>query len=455
MAATLVAFLVAYYFRIFIDARPYFFEIGVVGFLGPMMMLLPIWLVIFLVCGLYREEIYLSRLKESGRIFVAAMLGVMSLISYNYFLGDDIFPVRTIAVYALLFCFLALVVERNVLRGVRRMVLARGIGVMRVVVVGNHFNTGAVVGAIGNDLRSGYNVVGVVANKKYLRGAGEVRRFEDLDGAVRRARADMIIQTDSDGMEKVYEVAVKRHLGYMVVPSADVLLSQRTSLGLLGDMPVFEVKATTLVGYGRVVKRGMDLVVGGVGLICAVPVMLVVAGIIRVVDGRGGVFFRQVRLSRFGKKVKIYKFRTMRSEYSGMSPEEAFAKMGRPELTHEYRAGGDRLADDPRVSRLGRFLRKSSLDELPQLINVVRGDISLVGPRALVPEELRDYPDKELILAVKSGMTGLAQISGRREIGFRERRVLDVYYIQNWTIMMDVQILIKTVWRVLMGRGAG
>jgi exopolysaccharide production protein ExoY len=144
----------------------------------------------------------------------------------------------------------------------------------------------------------------------------------------------------------------------------------------------------------------------------------------------------------------------MKQEYSGLSPEEAFEKIGKPALSEKYRKNGDHLPDDPRVSKIGKFLRKTSLDELPQLINVFKGDISLVGPRALVPQELKNYPYKSLILSVKSGLTGLAQISGRRDIDFDERRALDLFYVQNWSFWLDIKILFRTVIDVLGGRGA-
>ena len=144
----------------------------------------------------------------------------------------------------------------------------------------------------------------------------------------------------------------------------------------------------------------------------------------------------------------------MKPEFSGLSPEEAFEKMGRPELIKKYREEGDYIKDDPRVTKIGHFLRRTSLDELPQLFNVLKGDISLVGPRALVPGELRNYGDRSLLLSVKSGLTGLAQVSGRRDISFEERRSLDLYYIQNWSFWLDLQILFRTVAVVLTGRGA-
>ena len=144
----------------------------------------------------------------------------------------------------------------------------------------------------------------------------------------------------------------------------------------------------------------------------------------------------------------------MKSEFSGMTAEEAFTKMGKPELIKKYRKDGDYLKNDPRITKFGHFIRKTSIDELPQLFNILKGDISLIGPRALLPGELRDYGDRSLILTVKSGLTGLAQVSGRRDIPFEERRALDIYYVKNWSLTLDLQIFFRTIATVLKRDGA-
>jgi lipopolysaccharide/colanic/teichoic acid biosynthesis glycosyltransferase len=181
--------------------------------------------------------------------------------------------------------------------------------------------------------------------------------------------------------------------------------------------------------------------------------MLIIALLIKL-SGGGTVFFRQNRLTRFDNQFTVFKFHTQYAKYDGTTPEEAFERMGKPELAKVYRDNGDALENDPRITPIGRFLRATSLDELPQLFNVLRGDISLVGPRALIPEELQAYKKRHTILSVKSGITGLAQVSGRREITFEERRTLDLYYVQNWSLWLDLIILSKTVRAVLGGRGA-
>jgi undecaprenyl-phosphate galactose phosphotransferase len=217
------------------------------------------------------------------------------------------------------------------------------------------------------------------------------------------------------------------------------------------SIPVIAVHQTALIGWGRIVKRFTDVIAGTIASLIALPFMVLIALLVKILDPRGPIIYKESRLTRFGHMAKIYKFRTMKRTYSGMTPEDAFTRMELPELIKKYRDNGDRLPDDPRISTVGRFLRRTSLDELPQLINIVKGDISFVGPRALQPHELEQYANKDLILAVKSGLTGLAQISGRRDISFDERRKLDLYYVQNWNLWMDLVILVKTI-RVVLRR---
>jgi lipopolysaccharide/colanic/teichoic acid biosynthesis glycosyltransferase len=166
------------------------------------------------------------------------------------------------------------------------------------------------------------------------------------------------------------------------------------------------------------------------------------------------VLFSQTRLTRFDHRFKLYKFHSQYARYDGTTPEEAFKLMGKPELAVTYRENGDMLPNDPRITPIGRFIRRYSIDELPQLFNVLKGDISLVGPRSLIPEELALYQKRHAILAVKSGLTGLAQVSGRRDISFDERRTLDLFYVQNWSFWNDMVILIRTTWILLFHTGA-
>ena len=214
------------------------------------------------------------------------------------------------------------------------------------------------------------------------------------------------------------------------------------------------IKVTPLIGDARIAKRLVDILLGSIFLILAALPMLLIWIIIKLSDFRSPATYSEKRLSQYQQPFRIYKFRTMKSKYCGLSPEAAFTKMKKPEIIKEYRKNGDFIPNDPRITRIGKFLRATSLDELPQLFNVVKGDISLVGPRALVAGELSNYGDRSLLLSVKAGLTGLAQVSGRRDISFAERRALDLYYIQNWSIFLDLQILVRTFGVVFLRKGA-
>jgi lipopolysaccharide/colanic/teichoic acid biosynthesis glycosyltransferase len=168
----------------------------------------------------------------------------------------------------------------------------------------------------------------------------------------------------------------------------------------------------------------------------------------------GRPLFRQERITRFDSRFGAFKFRTMKRRYSGRDTVEVFKELGRQDLVEIYKRG-QKIDNDPRVSLIGRFLRRFSLDELPQLLNIIKGDMSIVGPRAVMPEELKYYQDKSpMLLSIKTGLTGLAQVSGRSKLDYHERAKLDLYYVQNWSFWMDLVIIVKTVRVVLTGSGA-
>jgi lipopolysaccharide/colanic/teichoic acid biosynthesis glycosyltransferase len=295
----------------------------------------------------------------------------------------------------------------------------------------------------------------VLAEKRYP----HLRAFDSFDEASGHLKASDIhgiVQTElyagSGRNNEILEYAQTNHIAYRFVPGNSELFVGNIAVELFrSSIPVIAVHQTALIGWGRILKRLLDVLMSLILLIPGLPLMLILAICVKLFDWRGPIIYRDPRLTRFGTIVKIYKFRTVKQAYSGLTPEDGFAKMGQPELSKRYRENGDFLPDDPRISRIGHFLRRTSLDELPQLLNILKGDISFVGPRALQPHELEAHAKKDLILAVKSGLTGLAQISGRRSISVEERRKLDLYYVQNWSLWMDITIMIKTI-RVVLGR---
>lgn len=454
--AILAALLIAYLFRIHIDSRPYYFEAETTVFITTILFIVPFWLVLHAVIGLYRKSVIISRSRfpELARLLIASVLGIMGLISYGFFTGENILPTRTVAIYAMLLCFIMLCIFRGIIHFVRNRILRRHRGTLHALIIGNSPNTTRIAEHIADYPEEGYSLAAIVSNKKYIPDDFHKKRYASLGDALSKTHVDVIFQTEDRGSEYVYSQAIKHHLLYYFVPSESALFSHIGNLQLFGDTPAILVKITPLIGGARIAKRTMDIVIGVIGLIIAFIPMSVIWLIVKLSDIQHSAIYSEYRLSRYNKKVKIFKFRSMKPEYSGMSPEDAFKKMGRPELIEKYRSNGDYLPDDPRITKIGHFLRGTSLDELPQILNVVRGDISLVGPRALVPGELRDYGDRSLLLSVKSGLTGLAQVSGRRDISFEERRSLDLYYVQNWSLWLDITILFRTIGAVFSRKGA-
>ncbi|HSX16799.1 MAG TPA: sugar transferase [Patescibacteria group bacterium] len=431
------------------------------SFLGIFLLVLPFWIMIFALLGLYNSNIYEKRFSEFGRLFVGSFVGLLFVIFWNFVADKPIFPARLVPIYGFAFGFVFLVIFRNVARFLRGKLFGYEIGLTRVLLVGNTDMTREMVDWLADSRHSGYKIIGVVGGKRGVGIHKDVQTYATFDqflASNKNAELHGIIQTelyaDEERNAKILTYAQENHVSFRFVPGNTELFVGNIEVELFrSSIPVLTVHHTALFGWGRVAKRLFDLGVGGLILLVASPVMLVIALAIKVSEPRAPILYKPRRTGRYGNATAIFKFRSMYQKYSDMSPEAGFTKMGKPELSKKYRDSGDQLPDDPRVTAIGRFLRKTSLDELPQLINIVRGDISLVGPRALDPFELEKYAKKNLILAVKTGLTGLAQVSGRRDISFEERRKLDLYYVQNWSFWLDVVILLKTVRVVLGGRG--
>ena len=454
--ALILSFAAAYYIRVHVDPRPYVFEAQLLDFVNSVLLLIPILLIILATLGLYRKSIYLgkSRLPERGRLILAAILSVAALIVYDFFKGDNLFPVRIMALTSVVLSFLFLLIERILVRLIVRRIFKKDYGTRRVIIVGNHKNTEYLADYIASTPESGYRLAGIVSNRKYIPNDLRKYQYSSLKDALKKARADVIFQTDEKATEYVYKQAINRHLLYFFVPSETALSSHFGEMELIGNTPAVLVMTTPLSGGYAVLKRLFDILFSLISIIITFIPMMVVWLVIKFSDFKHSPIYKDERLTQYNRKFKCYKFRTMKPEYSGMTAEEAFIKMGKPELIKKYRKNGDYLKNDPRITKIGRFLRRTSIDELPQLFNILKGDISLIGPRALLPGELRDYGDRSLILTIKSGLTGFAQVSGRRDIPFEERRALDIYYVRNWSLMLDASIFFKTIATVLKRDGA-
>lgn len=458
----ILGFTLAYILRVSISHQAIHNPVHAVTYLGFLLILLPFWLIIFGLLGLYSEYNYQNRFSEAGRISIAVFIGILFAISYNYMTIANFFPARLVVIYGYIFSFLAVLLFRTIARATKQELFRYGVGINKVLIVGTNKMTAALIDDLNNTPVSGFKIVGIIDDgKNNPSWYPDIKKYSSFRDAIEQTNPDQlhtIIQTELYGSnEKNNEIlsfSQSHHIAYRFVPGNSELLVGNIRVNLYRSTPIITVHQTALVGWGRVVKRLSDIIFGTVLLLISLPFMLLIILAEFINNPRGNIFYSTKRLSRYGNEVRIYKFRTLKQAYTNMSPEEGFAKMGRPDLLQEYRSNGDKLDNDPRLSRLGKFLRVYSLDELPQLFSVVWGSISLVGPRALDPFELAKYKNKNLILAVKTGLTGLAQISGRSDISFEERRRLDLYYVQNWSIWEDISILLRTISVVITKKGA-
>jgi exopolysaccharide biosynthesis polyprenyl glycosylphosphotransferase len=455
-----IAFTLAYVIRVKIDNRPLLEPITSNEYIGVIALLLIFWVFIYAQLGLYRSAVYENRFKETFLLALGSVIGILFLIGAEYTLNKAIFPARLVTVYGLLFAFLFTLLFRTIIRAVSKLLFKYRIGINKVLIVGSTKITEEFAAQLSQE-HSGYKIIGIIGDRRNkYEGVDDSLQFKNFIEAAGKIDVDeihSIVQTElyseDSRNDEILAFAQEHHISYRLVPGNNRLFVGKIDVSLFQNIPTIAVHQTALVGWGRIVKRLFDVIAGFVLLILSLPILgLIWVGL--TVFGGGNALYTQTRLSRFQTHIGLYKFRTHKPEFNGLSPEQAFEKMGKPTLAKKYRSNGDFLDEDPRISKIGHFLRKTSLDELPQLFNVVKGHISLVGPRPLVPEELNAFQKKSVILSVKPGLTGLAVVSGRRNIGYEERRRLDMYYVQNWSFWLDITILLRTVVLVLRRVGA-
>ncbi|MDO4271465.1 MAG: sugar transferase [Candidatus Saccharibacteria bacterium] len=451
--AVIGAYSIAFILRVKISDVPIKNAVAADTFLESLLLLLPFVIFIFGIVGLYRTVRHDTVIKTAGKLLLGAFFAMLFMVFIDYFHPANVFPAKKVLIYGFGLSIILLVVERSVLYLIKFLRHRGNYGLPGVLIIGDNDVAKLLVQDIERPT-SNYRLQGVVGD-----GRLKWTTHKTFEEAVANFRPHIIIQVTTSEKPKVdtkiLKFAQENYIDFKFVPSDINDLSDHVEMELfMGDVPMMSVEPTRLVGWGRFGKRLFDIVISLLAIIIFSPILLIVYIAEKIADPKANAIFHQTRLTRGDHEFQLYKFRSQYQKYDGTTPEQAFKMMGKPELIKQYRDNGDSLPNDPRITPVGRVIRKISVDELPQLFNVLRGDISLVGPRALIPQELNKYEKKHLILNVKSGITGLAQISGRRDLPFEQRRKLDVYYVQNWSFWLDVQILFKTAWQVLTGKGA-
>ena len=412
----------------------------------------PIWIALFSGQHLYNTRFIGRRIDEVHRIVNATFLGTLS-VAVAASLANVL--LRRAGWVMLAICAVVLItLEREVARRLFTRLRTRGRMIREVIVAGANPEGQDIAAMLQTESWLGYRVIGFVddtsAVAEPVPGVPLLGRTADLPAIVGRHPTASVIVASS-GVESAVTNRMARDLldqGIHVELSSTLrdIASERLTVRPLGRFPVVYVEPVTRDGWRAAAKRTFDAVVGTVTLVLASPLLLVAAIAVKV-DTRGPVLFSQVRVGQNSEPFNVLKLRSMVT-----GAEEQLG-----DLVDLNEADGPlfKMADDPRVTRVGRILRATSIDELPQLWNVVRGDMSLVGPRPALPHETEEW-DALLAqrLRVKPGITGMWQVNGRSDTSFEDYTRLDLYYVDNWSLATDLAIMLKTLPAVLRRQGA-
>jgi exopolysaccharide biosynthesis polyprenyl glycosylphosphotransferase len=395
---------------------------------------------VYAISGLYAMRVRLSVAQEVSRVFVATSAGVLGVILF-IFLRQELFNSRFLIIGFWFLAFAFVAVERLVFRRFFTALMGRyGWGRHRVLIIGDDAVTETVTHTIAHDPAWNYRVIKRLPDPDLV----QVRR------AVGNPGVDEIILANpnypAERIVPLVDFCHERHITFSFVPNIYQTLTTHYAVDAIGKVPVVELQRTALDGWGRVFKRIVDAAGAVCGLLVLSPILAVVAFAIKW-ETAGPVFVRLVRVSG-NRKFRLVKFRSMIEGAEKYKPLLA--------AFNERRDGPlFKMREDPRITSVGRILRRYRLDELPQLYNVLIGDISLVGPRPHEPGEIAKYEKHhKRVLAIKAGATGLAQVSGSSDLPFEEEVQLDSFYIENWSLAMDARIILRTVVKMLRDRSA-
>lgn len=446
----MISFVLAYFLRQG-SGKPFYVSVGGYNYLNYLMLFLPLWLVIFAALGLYRLRSDRGNWIDFGRILAACSAGVMALIVVDFLSTKPIFPAKIIPIYGYIFALVFVSLGRLSLRFIQRLLASYGIGVYRVLFVGSGPNAIELKASLKR-LKRRYKIVKTFVNTKEL-------TTNKLDSISKSSHLDLVIVADENADDakqvEIMEFCQLRHIGYQYAPSISGIYTSKIYSTQIGGTPILELRPTPIEGWGRVTKRLFDVIFTTIIAVITLPLQLVLYLLIKITDP-GPAIYKHECYGREGKKIFVYKFRTMYSKYSlgekfgGRTIEDVLKQLPKDKV-EEFRKNA-KIKNDPRVSRLGKFLRRTSLDELPQLFNVLKGDLSLVGPRPLPESELElvgGMKNLSRIVTIRPGITGLWQVSGRNDLEYSERVKLNVYYIENWSIWLDLKILFKTAWQAI------
>ena len=449
----LAAAAAAYWLRFtpgIIEIKPVLFEFSFLSFIKIIFLIAPFFLLIFALEGLYSLKTTRTFWREFLKIAFSISVG-MTLIILVIFLQREWFSSRFIILSAWTLAIVFISLSRYIVNLIQKILLIyRGIGIHRLVLVGKSGYCDTACHEFKKNPALGYKVV---AQEPAI-------NIESLRQFHRERGIDEILVCDPDismkDLREVSDFCHRNRIEFKFVPAILQSISTNFEIKTLFDEPVIEIKNTPLDGWGKIAKRIFDIIGSLFGIILTSPITIFTAIAIKL-DSRGPIIFKNERVGHQGN-FNVYKFRYMKLEYctSPQNPARGKALELESDLikNQSIRKGPlYKIKNDPRKTSVGRIIEALSIDELPQLFNVLKGDMSLVGPRPHQPREVEKYETwQKRTLSIKPGVTGLAQISGRSDLSFSDEARLDIYYIENWSLWMDIEILFKTFFVLLKKR---
>jgi len=396
------------------------------------------FIAVILSLRLYSLRVTMSAWKELWLVTVAGVVWLALITGWYFLVEKQLFFSRILLLHATTFAILFSAIGRSSVIGIQRALLRRGVGIRRVISCGSIELPPIVTEILLHDPR--------------FRFVGHVGTCKEIDLEHAKKPIDLVFHTDPNPTSTITSALINycrsHHIGYSFLPPVFADVPHQLSIDHLGLVPLLKFEPTPLDGWGRVWKRLFDLLGSIVLIVVLSPILLLIALVVLLFSG-WPILYISRRVGQYGKsQVPILKFRTMIR-----GAEDRKSEL----IPQSHRTDGPlfKIKNDPRVTSVGKVLRRFSLDELPQLFNVLVGQLSLVGPRPHLPDEVARYAEHHRrVLTVRPGITGLAQVSGRSNLPFEEETQLDMRYIEDWSLLLDLWILWRTAFVVLFGKGA-
>lgn len=412
------------------------------SYLKIILLVAPIFILIYALQGLYDIRATRKFWKEAHHVFVATSIGLVIII-VTIFLKREWFSSRFIILSGWAFIVFYVVLARLIIQKIQKYLLvSRGIGVHRVLLIGRNGKIREIGRIIKSNKKLGYSITGELDTAS-VKAVKEMREKRGVDEII---VCDPTLTDDEQ--EKLVDYCAINNVVYKFIPTT--LQTSRLEIGILNGEPIFEVRHTPLDGWGKILKRIFD-VAGSIFLIILFSPLMLATAIIIWLEKEGPVVYKNERIGDDNRKFFAYKFRYMKWRYSIHKDNPNFKEA----VEYEKKLIAERsvrqgplykIKDDPRKTGFGRFIERYSIDELPQFFNVLKGDMSLVGPRPHQEREVEKYREyHRRLLTVKPGVTGMAQVAGRSDLDFEDEYKLDLYYIENWSLWLDIQLCFKTL----------